>query len=130
MWPAHRSGVPYAYEKYKLGSVFDSIQNSVLGVTTLIINYCLTSLWHTVVPELTAYGSAESSTFQPSVFSVGEVQYESESDSNIEHDLTRPLLDDGKQRNEAGDLAGAENVLQICSENPRPTPDQVFLRHF
>lgn len=62
------------------------------------------------------FDDVEAPTQDPSEASTGEgfTVYESESDSDIEHELVRALFDNGKKRKEQGDLHGAERHLRNC----------------
>jgi hypothetical protein len=62
------------------------------------------------------YDDAEAPTLDPSEASTGDAptMYESDSDSDIEHELVRALFSNGKKRKDQGDLHGAERHLKNC----------------
>ncbi|KAH6612149.1 hypothetical protein C7974DRAFT_381579 [Boeremia exigua] len=62
------------------------------------------------------FDDVEALTLDPSEASTGDTftVYESESDSDIEHELVRALFNNGKKRKEQGDLHGAERHLRNC----------------
>ena len=62
------------------------------------------------------YDDAEAPTLDPSEASTGDALtvYESDSDSDIEHELVKALFNNGKKRKEQGDLHGAERHLRNC----------------
>lgn len=62
------------------------------------------------------YDDVEAPTHDPSEASTGDALtvYESDSDSDIEHELVRALFNNGKKRKEQGDLHGAERHLRNC----------------
>ncbi|KAJ4986813.1 alpha-ketoglutarate dehydrogenase complex subunit [Stagonosporopsis vannaccii] len=62
------------------------------------------------------YDDVEAPTHDPSEASTGDALtlYESDSDSDIEHELVRALFINGKKRKEEGDLHGAERHLRNC----------------
>jgi tetratricopeptide (TPR) repeat protein len=62
------------------------------------------------------YDDAEAPTLDPSEASTGDAptMYESDSDSDIEHELVRALFSNGKKRKDQGDLPGAERHLKNC----------------
>lgn len=62
------------------------------------------------------YDDADAPTLDPSEASTGDVPtvYESDSDSDIEHELVRALFNNGKTRKDQGDLHGAERHLRNC----------------
>ena len=62
------------------------------------------------------YDDAEAPTLDPSEASTGDAptMYQSDSDSDIEHELVRALFSNGKKRKDQGDLHGAERHLKNC----------------
>lgn len=62
------------------------------------------------------FDDVEAPTLDPSEASTGDTitVYESDSDSDIEHELVRALFNNGKRRKEQGDLRGAERHLRNC----------------
>lgn len=62
------------------------------------------------------YDDVEAPTQDPSEASTGDALtvYESDSESDIEHELVRALFNNGKKRKEQGDLKGAERHLRNC----------------
>ena len=102
--------------------------------TSLVLSLMVFKNLYLVLPFsalITASHYSNIVSSQQSVFSVGEVQYESKSDSGIDYDLIRALLDDAKQLKEAGDLSGAEDVLKRSLENSlQPTLDRFSYDNF
>ena len=62
------------------------------------------------------FDDVEAPTLDPSEASTGDATtvYESDSDSDIDHELVRALFYNGKKRKEQGDLHGAERHLRNC----------------
>ncbi|KAJ8109531.1 hypothetical protein OPT61_g7392 [Boeremia exigua] len=62
------------------------------------------------------FDDVEAPTLDPSEASTGDALtvYESDSDSDIEHEIVKVLFNNGKKRKEQGDLHGAERHLRNC----------------